>query len=138
WPRRFSASLFFALRDFSHALCFSSALDCVEQSFSCKLAIYCLRTRILNGDADPARKMPQRDGGRNLVYVLTTRPGGWGKGLFKIGFTNPEVLHSVCYVAVNHSGGIFSKSQASFRASAGTGEFQSGQWSPRWPRHICL
>src|SRR6266516_1467984 len=59
-PRRFSAPLFFALRDFGHTLSFSSAFDCVEQSFPRKLAICCLGTRILDGNADAARKMPQR------------------------------------------------------------------------------
>ncbi len=42
WPRRFSAPLFFALRDFSHTLPFSSALDRVEQTFPRELPVYCL------------------------------------------------------------------------------------------------
>src|SRR5256885_15513520 len=63
WPRRFSAPLFFAFRNFSHALSVSSALDCIEQPFPCKLAIHYLRTRILDGDADASREISQRHRG---------------------------------------------------------------------------
>ena len=118
WPRRFSAPLFFALRDFSHALPFSSALDRVEQSFPRELAIYCLRPRILDGDADAGREMPQRHCGGNFVDVLTARPGGPGKRFFEIGVINPELLHSLGYVDLSHNGGIFSRTQANFHANA--------------------
>ena len=75
--------------------------------------------------------------GGNLVNILPPRPGGPCKGFFKIGLMNPELLHSVCYVAVSHSGGIFSKTQASFHANADKQECRDDRWSPRSQRHTC-
>src|SRR5439155_24420100 len=115
---RFLSAHFFARRNFRGTAFLPGALYRVEQSLTRQLAIHCLGARILHGDTDAARRVPQGHGGGNLVHVLTTWPGGPGKGFSEIGFPKPEPIHSALGLALSHSDGIFSKTQASFHASA--------------------
>ena len=92
-PGRFAPSLFFTESDQCNPPIFFATLDRREQSLARELAVLRLRARVLHGHANSRGAMPQRYGGRNLVYILTTRAAGTRETLFEIRFANIQARH---------------------------------------------
>src|SRR5207244_1968736 len=70
--------------------------------FPCKLAIHCLRPRILHAHADAAWAVAQCYCGCNLVDVLPARPGRSRKRFLKIVIANAEPRHALLNRIVCH------------------------------------
>lgn len=67
--------------------------DLVQKKSARQKSVQGLRPFLLTTDADPAGPMNEKNAGGRPVHMLSTRPRGGHKGLFKILLPHPEPFH---------------------------------------------